>query len=751
MKEYLGHSKNKYGIEEPLIDHLLEVAKLAEEFTSRWRNGLEGYATGMVHDLGKYSVLFQYVLRGKESNVDHATPGALAALKLNGVMGFAGGIAVEGHHGGLLSGAANELQNVDLKEGFSKRGKKYSVFNYDQIIDLFKKDGGVVTTGINSDYPSLYKQKEYAAAMLYVRMLFSALVDADYLATEAHFKRTSDKYLYRDRGEQLSAEYVVEKLLQYVEKIRMESKADLKVKKMRDEIFSYCLKAGEREQGIYTLTAPTGTGKTLAMLAFAAVHAEKYKLDRIIFVLPYLNIIEQTASEYETILNGLAQKPYVLQDHSLVETTEGDFSKLMAENWDAPVIVTTTVKFFEGLFSNRSTVCRRLHNLTRAVVLFDEAQTMPRDLVLPTLATLSYLNKKYNTTVVFSTATQPAYDDISEKISKYAACGWKPEEIVPSELELFEKSKRVRVTWPEDLHSGMPWNEIATALINEAQVCSIVNLKKHAKTLFSILNNYDPDSTFHISTNMCPAHRLSVLASVKQRLSAQKPCRLVSTQCIEAGVNLDFPVLYRAMAPLEAIIQAAGRCNRDGRAKFGRCIVFNPLLDGKMYPTSEYEHASNIVKRLLLEKGQLDIYSPDIIREYYKLLFEDIHVPDRLKESLEILDFEGVARNYRWIDNNNANLLVPYDDEKELFNKLAQEARENGINKAWERQARIISVGAWVKKGGQLYDIVEPVFFANSMAYKRKEESGWYILLDDKAYSKKIGLDPESGNIETIA
>lgn len=750
MKKFLGHSKNKFGIEEPLIDHLIEVAQLAGSFASPWGRKDEAFATGMAHDLGKYSDLFQKVLEGTEFKIDHATPGALVSLKLYQMQGLAAAIAIEGHHEGLLNGAVNELRYINLKDGISKLGKKYSTTDYNQIINLFKQDNGNILDKISSDYPGLYQKEEYASAMLYVRMLFSALVDADYLATEAHFERKSDKYIYREKGEKLNPAAVLKNLHKHLKKIKMGSQANLMVNQMRDELFHSCLKAGDREQGIYTLTAPTGTGKTLSMLGFAAAHAKKHNLDRIIFVLPYLNIIEQTAKEYESLLEGISDKSYVLQDHSLTETPEGDFARLMSENWDVPIIITTTVRFFEGLFANRSTGCRRLHNLVRSVVLFDEAQTMPRNLVLPTLATLAYLNERYNTTIVFSTATQPAFDVISEKVSTYAACGWKPQEIVSSKLQLFERARRVNVSWPKDIHDGTSWEDISGKMLEESQVCTIVNLKKHARSIFSIISSNDSENAFHMSTSMCPAHRLDVLNRIKKRISTKQTCRLVSTQCIEAGVNLDFPVLYRAMAPLEAIIQAAGRCNRDGLAKRGKFIVFNPTLENDLYPGQDYKYAANIVKRLLVERGEIDIYNLNTIRDYYKLFFEDIDLGKELEKALVNLDFVGVAKEYKWIDNNNANLLVPYDGQMVLFDDLAQEARERGINASWERRARNISVGAWVNRGHILYDVIEPVFYANSMARKGKEESGWYILLDNKAYSDQFGLNPEAGNIETI-
>ena len=752
MSLFLGHSKNKYGIEEPLLKHLTKVSELSEKFASQWGNGIEGYVTGIAHDLGKYSVRFQNVLKGIEFNIDHATPGALAVLKLYQKEALAAGIAIEGHHEGLLSGVVNEIPRINLKSGISKSGKKYSVDNIDEIMNLFKIEGGTAPVKINSDYINLYRNNEFSAAMFYVRMLFSALVDADFLSTEAHFARTGDEYLYRSGGEKINGEIILDKLFRYVERIRVESRADYQVKKMRDDLFSCCLNAGEREQGIYTLTAPTGTGKTLAMLAFAARHVKEHKLDRIIFILPYLNIIEQTAKEYETILSGITDMPYVLQDHSLAESPESDFSRLLAENWDAPVIVTTTVRFFEGLFANRSTACRRLHNLANSIILFDEAQTMPRNLALPTLATLSYLSSRYNTTVVFSTATQPAFDFVSEKVSKYAKCGWNSKEIVSKGLELFTKAKRVEVQWPQDIHSTIAWDELCEAMLKEKQVCTIVNLKKHAKSIFDILYNYDKENTFHISTNMCPLHRLTVLEEVKTRIFDRRVCHLVSTQCIEAGVNIDFPVLYRAMAPFEAIIQAAGRCNRNGRLEYGKFIVFIPELENEFYPSNEYRNATNIVKRLLSEKGELDIYSKDTIKEYYRLFFEDTSVKNELQEALETLDFKNVARYYKWIDNKGVNILVPYKGNMELFNQLANEARNKGINSSWERRARSISVGAWVKKDSPLYSVLEPVFYSHSLSFKRREDSGWYILLDqdNSAYSEYTGLNIEAGSIETI-
>ncbi|MBC7287842.1 MAG: DEAD/DEAH box helicase, partial [Armatimonadetes bacterium] len=359
-------------------------------------------------------------------------------------------------------------------------------------------------------------QEDFVASMLDVRMLFSCVVDADYIETEAHREAvdTSTKR-YRPQGPLLDSHRALASVLGYIEEVRARTHADPAILELRQDLLQACLQAAESPRGLFTLTAPTGAGKTLAMLAFALKHAATHGLRRIICVIPYLTIIEQTVEVYRKALGKACQHvqpmSYVLEDHSLAgirsrarrTSTEAttadadqaeDASRLLAENWDAPVIVTTSVQFLESLFANRPGACRKLHRIAESVILFDEVQTLPTRLVEPTLAALSRLAHRYGCSVVLATATQPAFDHLHEHVRKYFRAGWQPTEIVPPSLRLFDRARRVEVKWPVDETKSLTWEALAERLLEHDQALCIVNLKRHAADLFDRLFSSQPDA-----------------------------------------------------------------------------------------------------------------------------------------------------------------------------------------------------------------------------------------------------------------
>jgi len=731
---YYAHSENKFNIKELVADHLRETAYLAGQFASVWGRGEEAKAAGLLHDLGKYTDLFQKVLRREEQHIDHATPGALAILKRYNIQGLAAALAVQGHHEGLMCGNPRELQeSVVMKNPISSAGKTFSSRDADNLLLHLGKDGLSLPAEFKSDYPDDYKSNRRIAAMLYVRMLYSALVDADFLATEAHFSGDANGYRYRPDGQKLDPDKLLSQLLGHVALIRQKTTADKKICSVRDDLFQACLTGGEIKRGIYTLTAPTGAGKTLAMLAFALKHAASHTLRRILIVLPYLNIIEQNANVYRKVIGG-EENELLLADHSLADLPEEQ--RLLAENWDAPIVVTTTVRFFESLFANRSSSCRRLHNIANSVILFDEAQSMPPGLAVFTLATLSHLAKRFGCSVVFSTATQPAFEDFNEKVKSYAASGWEPQELIPRELQLSKRSRRVKVEWL----GQADWEQVASELSARQQVLAIVNTRKQARNLYLQVKDFGcVGDTLHLSTDMCPAHRLDTVSSVKEQLALGRTCRLISTQCVEAGVDLDFPSVWRSLAPLEAICQAAGRCNREGKQPFGEVIVFRPPVADEVYPTKEYKKAAVEVQMMLGEKGHLDINDPDTIREYYRRYFHqnlEQFEEKKLKDAIQAFDFRSTAFHYCWIPDVTINILVPYEPKTDLYRELCDEARKGEFGRGWLRRARPISVGHRANSKSKIWGIVEEV------KDRQRERTGWYILLDPAAYSPEIGLNP---------
>jgi len=729
---YFAHSENAAGKKEPVIDHLTEVARLAKRFAGVWGAGEESEATALMHDLGKYTNLFQQVLAGKQVMIDHATPGALALIQKYGNSGVAAAIAVQGHHEGLASGNPGELVGAArMLNATSVTGRTYSERDPHKLLNLFTTDGGVLPAQLQSKY--LVGNRCAVANMLYVRMLFSALTDADYVATEAHFSGTHGGMRYRQGGIPLDPQGLLDKLFAYKMQLELNPLASQAVREMRQDLFAACIAAGSKPKGLFTLTAPTGSGKTLSTLAFALKHAMQHKLRRVIVVLPFLSLIEQTARIYRDVVGDQSDE-YVLEDHSLVEHESDGHAKLLAENWDAPLIVTTTVKFFEGLFAKRSTDCRRLHNIANSVIVFDEAQTMPPQLAVPTLAAVAELCASYGCSVVFATATQPAFDSLLPQLKASGVVPWSPVEIVPEHLNLAKRAERVEIQWPK---SSMDWREVADNMSNSQQSLAVVNTRRHAKALYDIVSqSHQNGVSFHLSTDMCPAHRLDTLKTVRDRLLDNQPCYLVSTQCIEAGVDLDFPAVWRAFGPLESVIQVSGRCNRNGRQHRGQLTVFLPVAEEERYPSTHYEQAAVVVKSMLSENllGSIDDAT---IRVYYQRFFAVANIgknPSPLQNAIQALSFPDVAANYRWIPEHTANVLVPYAARLSDFTRLCGEARAGRVNRAWLRQARAIAVGVRLRADNKRRNCLEPI------RTHRREETGWHILLDDNLYCPSVGL-----------
>jgi CRISPR/Cas system-associated endonuclease/helicase Cas3 len=440
-------------------------------------------------------------------------------------------------------------------------------------------------------------------------------------------------------------------------------------------------------------------------------HAERNGLKRIILVVPFLSIIEQTAKIYREVFKSFPAN-YVLEHHSLAglgsedaredaEAVSERARRLLSENWDAPIIITTNVQLLESLFSNRPSACRKLHNLMESVIMFDEAQTLPQTLAVPTLAALSHLSTTYRSTVLFATATQPAFDTLDHAVRAQVPGGWRPDEAALDHAQLYRGLRRYEVIWPADGETKN-WAELAAELRVEEQVLCVVNLKRHAQALLEELQN--DASIFHLSTNLCAVHRRAVLDEVRDRLAHQLPCRLISTQCIEAGVDVDFPVVYRSLAPLDAIAQAAGRCNREGRltdatgkSRLGQVRVFEPEVNGdyrKRYPTRAYFQATEVTRSMLLSKKHsgfagLDLNDPQIFREYYRALY-DLSKPEtqntELISAITNADFVRVAQEYRLIDQSAIQVLVPYAKNRCSTNCSTNRNRRGSVANGLEKR-----------------------------------------------------------------
>ncbi|MEW6213526.1 MAG: CRISPR-associated helicase Cas3', partial [Acidobacteriota bacterium] len=585
MSNFWAHTKNSEGKPHLLSDHLRGVGNLARRFAEEANSQLAEAAewAGLLHDLGKYRDEFQQYLRGeREGGTDthHAIYGAALAYKLEW-LGPA--FVIAGHHAGL--------HNLDQMQSLVGDSKYRAAERLPMIVERFEKEVGEVAKQITE--PKFVINNEHRAEF-YIRMLFSALVDADFLDTEAHHKCAVRKSIPFQPA-------VLLKLL-IAEK---ESKSrEGQINALRNRIFQQCLDAAVTEQGFFSLTVPTGGGKTLSAMAFALAHAAYHNLRRVIVVIPYLSIIEQNAAQYQRILDP-ENMGILIEHHSAVtvpdDTNESrpqaplekHAAEYAAENWDAPIIVTTSVQFIESLFASRTSRCRKLHNIARSVVIFDEVQTLPSHLLNPLLNVFRDLRDNYGVSFVFSTATQPAFRHRPSSLNEGFKSG-EAHEITQDTAETFSRLRRVKFRAP-NMNETVSWRMLAGQMISRRQALCVVNVRSHAfellLELLRVVSESERESVFHLSSAMCAEHRLDVLGAdhdplpgtIRHRLRNNQPCCLVSTQLIEAGVDVDFPVVWRALGPLDSIVQAAGRCNREsklrdaaGNPALGEVIVFMP-------------------------------------------------------------------------------------------------------------------------------------------------------------------------------
>ncbi|MEW6457773.1 MAG: CRISPR-associated helicase Cas3' [Bacillota bacterium] len=653
----IAHSANSAGVEHDLVDHLRNVADRTASYAGKFSAEELGYWIGLTHDIGKAGGAFQKYIRNPDGypKVDHKTAGALLVKSCWEGLAF----PVAGHHGGLADFVA-------LKQRLQKKESDPEI---QRAITLAKKALPELHTipALAGNLPTHLSNGTQVD--MFIRLLFSALVDADFLDTEAHFAEELSSL--RDSDDDLS-----ELWKRFEERHRdLIQDTDGPVNALRQEIFALCCQAADLAPGVFRLTVPTGGGKTFSGMAFALRHALRYEMDRVIVAVPYTSIIEQNADEYRKIFGPEA----VLEHHSAVEPPENDDEiteaelrmRLAAENWNAPIIVTTTVQLFESLFANRTSRCRKLHNITRSVLILDEVQTLPVELLEPILDVLRNLSDYYGVSVVLCTATQPALDD-----SPYLRGFRNIREIVPNPERYFELLKRVEYEIPASTEKWS-WSRVASVMRGAEQCLTVVNTKKDALALLNALGDSD---ALHLSTLLCGAHRRKVIAEVKQRLSSGKPCRLVSTQVIEAGVDLDFPLVLRAVGPLDRIVQAAGRCNREGRLTdgqgrsiMGRVIVFAPE-DGRG-PRGAYASGTDQAASLLAA-GEINLHDPALYRRYFKLFYQIVETSGReVQSARESLQFAEVAARFRMIKDNTIPVVVRYTDE---VDKLVSSIRSAG-------------------------------------------------------------------------
>jgi len=702
-----------------LEDHLKNVAEIAAKFAARFEARGWGHCAGRLHDAGKATGAFRERLDGKPIKVDHATFGARLAQGRGGKLGVLLAYVIAGHHGGLPDGGEQESQ---LHHRLKHR-------QIPEDVELLPE----ADVGCDLSLPfKLTRDLDRAGFTLtfFSRMVYSCLVDADFLDTE--FFCNSQKAKERLRHTEVTFVELRQRLDSYLEEVARTAKPT-PVNVLRREVLDQCRKKAELPKQFFSLTVPTGGGKTLSSMVFALGHAVRQGLSRVIYAIPFTSIIEQNAKVFQDILG----REVVLEHHCNFkagdEPEEAPYHLrrgLAAENWDTPIVVTTNVQFFESLFSNKPSRCRKLHNIAGSVIVLDEAQAIPTEYLEPCLAALRELVERYGCSVVLCTATQPALDDKSKLRMALPAI----EEIIDRPGGLFEKLTRTEIQFVGCLSDA----ELAGRLEAERQVLCIVSTKPQVRTIFERLAR--KEGVFHLSTNMYPEHRRQVLSEVRQRLKNQQVCRLVSTSLVEAGVDLDFPVVYRAMAGLDSIAQAAGRCNREGKLpnQLGQVYVFETEQMPRLPWLKRCISRAEETRRTLPEAAPLGL---EVMRRYFELLY-DAENPDR-KKIMKLLALQGsdlsfpfaeVAGEFKLIEEDTIGVVVPIESEAEA---LVRELRFAEFPRSTMRKLQSYSVTLRMKEYREL--------LAAGAVFVLRDE--FPVLLNLAAYRQDVGLCVDLANV----
>lgn len=706
---FFAHSIEGRPIDEwqPLEKHLKNVADLAADFAAPFGGEEWARLLGENHDLGKGTLSWQAWLRKVNEVIDeftnyyaghpiHADVGAQWLFNSSKEAGKLLAYCIAGHHAGL----------PNWKEGTVGSGLKARLGN--PMPDVGKS--------CPPDFPAVPPfeidgDRFGFQLQFFARMLFSCLVDADYLDTEKFMDGKKTGW----RGDYPNLEALSDRFWNQFNVLRAKADSGNNVVKQREVVLADCLACAEQEPGLFSLTVPTGGGKTLVSLAFALKHAKKYGKRRIIYVIPFTSIIEQNAAVFRDMLGDDA----VLEHHCNFIPDEADWkTRLAAENWDAPVVVTTNVQFFNSFYANKTSKCRKLHNVADSIVIFDEVQAIPVEKLKPCLEVIKELFANYGVTSVLCTATQPAIEYSEQFQSGLDVC-----EIVNDVPTLFNALKRTEETFIGELSES----EVADRLSAEEQVLCIVNTRQQAMDVFGALS--ESDGNIHLSALMHPAHRTRKLAEVRQRLDDGLPCRVVSTQLIEAGVDVDFPCVYRAVTGIDSIAQAAGRCNRNGKHK-QPCSVY--VFDFPENSSCIFFRQAAQSAAKLFERFSGKLTEPDCVREYFSDYFwkneqrmDDTETVQKcMRAATGEIQFKDIAE-FQMIKTATIPIIVALEDAAlDLVHALAFAGHSGGILRRLQKYTV------------QVY----PYQFDEMRDWMEEPIPGVFVLKSDHLYSEETGL-----------
>lgn len=704
---------------QPLDEHLKATAGLAEANAAPFGCGAMARTMGLLHDLGKYSIPFQKRLVGERGKVDHSTAGAIVAYERYRPVGTLLAYGIAGHHAGLANGRDHGTR-TPLAERLSR--------------DLSTLDPAwehEIPLSASAPEPEAFspraEHRSFQLAFL-GRMLFSSLVDADYRDTEAFYTSVEGRPAERTGFPSLEA------LQAELEHTLLGFRSDTDVNELRAEILNHARAKADHEPGLFSMTVPTGGGKTLTSLAFALDHAIKHRLRRVIFVIPFTSIVEQNAAVFRQALGPYGDSA-VLEHHSAYQddwqTSPESAEKLKKamENWEAPIVVTTSVQFFESLFGDRPSQCRKLHNISGSVVILDEAQTLPLKLLRPCVAAIDECARNYRTSLVLCTATQPALkanDEFKGGLENVR-------ELAPDRERIFNRLRRVTLR-----HVGAASDtDIANTLRENEQALCIVNNRRHARCLYEKIA--DEPGAYHLTTLMCAKHRSEILAEIRERLLEGLPCLLVSTSLIEAGVDVDFPMVLRAETGLDSIAQAAGRCNREGKRppEASEVRVFSVADDWPTPPElQQFAQAARAIFRQFDDPLALEAIHA-YFRELYWQKGKELDANDILgrlsRSEIDNLPFEWMSEQFRMIESTMIPIIIPYDKTAQAAIRALEYAeRVGGISRSL--QPYIVQIPELGYKALKTAGAIQPV---------RPEEFGeqFLLLVNQDIYHPLYGLN----------